>query len=154
MLKAIRRVPWNELEDSIGPAAATIPGLLNLVAWGDSATAESALEDLRDRVCQYGSFVHQATAPVVPFLFELARGPQVTCRPKVLGLLKDIGQARQWETAASTLVRSRGCAEHARWEREARTAVRAGLSIARHLENEPDAAVSEAASELTRALTA
>lgn len=71
----LARVPWDEIKDSKGSAEA-IPFLLNTVAWGDAATARAALQDLRERICQFGFVVEQATAATVPFLWELAELPR------------------------------------------------------------------------------
>ncbi|MCX4766980.1 hypothetical protein OG562_39665 [Streptomyces sp. NBC_01275] len=154
-LEDLGHVPWPEIKDSTGSAAA-IPHLLTTVARGDADTAGSALGQLRRRICQYGFVVDQATAATVPFLWELVRLPQVTCRADILRLLKSIADARQWESTAAAypkLLRHPG--NHVAWEREARLAVRAQRGVLRQLlaEPEPDTEVVRATTELAATLT-
>ncbi|MFF6994409.1 hypothetical protein ACFY93_05540 [Streptomyces sp. NPDC008313] len=153
-LKTVKRVPWSRLQDSNGPASAAIPALLNLVAWGNAAAAESALHDLRERVCQYGFVVQEATTATVPFLWELVQAPHITCRADVLTLLKDIYEARQWEDLVSAGPAPRGYEDRVRWERDAREAVRAGIAAAQALRGDPDTVIARAAAELAQALAA
>ncbi|MGW0580354.1 hypothetical protein ACWD25_31345 [Streptomyces sp. NPDC002920] len=119
LLDDLGHVPWPEIQDTTGSAAA-IPSLLTAVARGDADTAGRALGQLRRRICRYGFVVDQATAATVPFLWELVRLPQVTCRVEILRLLKSIADARQWETTAAAypkLLSHPG--DHVAWEREA-----------------------------------
>ncbi|MEU6095207.1 hypothetical protein [Streptomyces sp. NPDC047079] len=153
-LKGLEGVPWGTIKDSSGSAEA-IPRLLRTVARGDESAARAALGDLRARICQYGFVVDQATAATVPFLWELAKQPQVTCRVQIIHLLKCIAAARQWETTASVypkLLHHRH--NYVGWEREARSAVRADRGTLRQLLTEPDAALVEAATELASTLAA
>lgn len=151
-LKNVGKVPWDAIKDSSGSAGA-IPFLLHSVAWGDEATARAALGDLRERICQYGFVVEQATAATVPFLWELARLPQVTCRVQIVRLLKNIADARQWESTASVYPKLLNHHhDYVGWEREARRAVRADRGVLCELLTEPDAALVEAATELASTL--
>ncbi|MFF3501232.1 hypothetical protein [Streptomyces sp. NPDC003247] len=152
-LDRLAHVPWPEIKDSTGCAAA-IPFLLTAVARGDADAAGSALGQLRRRICQYGFVVGQATAATVPFLWELVRLPQVTCRVEILDLLKSIAAAHQWETTAAAypkLLRRRD--NYVEWEREARHAVRAERGTLRHLLDEPDHEIVRASRELAATLT-
>jgi hypothetical protein len=152
-LKDLGHVPWPTFKDSTGSAAA-IPSLLTTVARGDADTAGSALDQLRRRICQYGFVVDQATAATVPFLWELVRLPQVTCRVEILRLLKSIADARQWETTAAAYPKLlRHPDNHVAWERAARRAVRAQRGVLRHLLDEPDTEIVRASTELAAALT-
>ena len=151
-LKGLAYVPWPEIQDATGSAAA-IPALLTTVARGDAETAEGALAQLRRRICRYGFVVDEATAATVPFLWELVRLPQVTCRAEILRLLKSIADARQWETTAAAypkLLRHPG--NHVTWEREARRAVRAQRGVLRDLLGERDGDVVRATAELAATL--
>ncbi|MFF3846842.1 hypothetical protein [Streptomyces sp. NPDC002328] len=151
-LEDLGHVPWPEIKDSTGSAAA-IPILLTTVARGDADTAGSALGQLRQRICQYGFLVGQATAATVPFLWELVRLPQVTCRVEILQLLKSIAVARQWETTATAypkLLRRRE--NHVQWERDARHAVHAQRNVLHQLLAEPDGEVARASRELAATL--
>ncbi|MBT3150247.1 hypothetical protein HTV45_04980 [Streptomyces sp. CHD11] len=151
-LAALSRVPWAEMQDSTGSAAA-IPLLLNGIAWGDAGTALAALEDLRKRICQYGFVTEQATAAAVPFLWELAQLPHVTCRARIIGLLKAIADARQWEDTAAAYPKLLNHRENpVVWERAARKAVRARRGELNHLLTEPDTDIARASTELARAL--
>ena len=153
-LAALSRVPWRDIRDSTGSAAA-VPLLLNRVASGDDATARAALGELRKRICQYGLVVEQATAATVPFLWELARLPQVTCRAEIIELLRNIADARQWETTAAIYPKLLNHRENpVVWERQARQAVRARRGDLHRLLAEADAGteIARATTELARAL--
>ncbi|MER5428270.1 hypothetical protein [Streptomyces sp. NPDC002588] len=151
-LKDLGHVPWPEIQDTTGSAAG-IPALLTAVARGDAETADTALGQLRRRICQFGFVVDQATAATVPFLWELVRLPQVTCRADILRLLKSIADARQWETTATAypkLLRHPG--NHVAWEREARHAVRAQRAVLQDLLTDRDTEIAEAGRELAAAI--
>ncbi|MCX4917648.1 MULTISPECIES: hypothetical protein [unclassified Streptomyces] len=151
-LENLEHVSWEEIKDSSGSAQA-IPLLLNAVAWGDEPTARAALHDLRERICQYGFVVEQATAATVPFLWELVELPQVTCRVQIVQLLKDIADARQWERTARAYPKLLNRREnYVGWEREARQAVRARRGALQHLLDEPDTELVRVTTELASAL--
>ncbi|MEU6356577.1 hypothetical protein ABZ896_45945 [Streptomyces sp. NPDC047072] len=151
-LVSLGRIPWGEIQDSTGCAAA-IPLLLNSVAWGDPDTASAALGDLRKRICQYGFVVEQATAATVPFLWELAQLPQVSCRAQIIQLLRSIAGARQWESTAAVYPKLLNHRENpVVWERQARQAVRARSGVLRRLMDEDDTEIARATSELARTL--
>ncbi|MET9256315.1 hypothetical protein ACGFZL_16205 [Streptomyces sp. NPDC048182] len=151
-LAGLDRVPWEDIQDSSGCASA-IPRLLNSVAGGDAETARAALGDLRTRICQYGFVVEQATAATVPFLWELAQRPQVSCRAQIIRLLKCIADARQWETTATAYPKLLNHRENpVAWERAARQAVHDRRGVLARLLAEDDSEISTATSELARAL--
>ncbi|MFF7736377.1 MULTISPECIES: hypothetical protein [unclassified Streptomyces] len=153
-LPALDRVPWGEIQDSTGSAAA-IPHLLDGIARGDADTARSALDDLRKRICQFGFVVEQATAATVPFLWELAQQPQVTCRAQIIGLLKSIADARQWESTAAVYPKLLNHRENpVVWERAARQAVRARRDELGRLMADEDGEIARATTELARSLGA
>ncbi|MFC8516509.1 hypothetical protein [Streptomyces sp. NPDC057257] len=145
-------VSWRDIEDVSGSAAA-IPFLLAAVASGDAPAARDALDRLQHRICQYGFVVGQATAVTVPFLWDLAQRPQITCRAEILRLLRDIAGARQWATTAAVypkLHRHHGA--HIEWEHAARRAVRAERGAIARLLTERDADVVHATKELAATL--
>jgi hypothetical protein len=147
-LKNLDLVPWDDLRDSTGSAAG-VPHLLSAIAQEDEVTALSALAELRRRVCQFGFVVEQATAATVPFLWELARLPGVTCRRQVIELLTSIADARQWEDTAAAyprLLRHRD--NPVGWERRARQAVRDCGGQLRNLLTDEDTEVVRATAEL------
>ncbi|MDQ0779629.1 threonine synthase [Streptomyces aurantiacus] len=151
-LTAMDRVSWSEMRDSTGSATA-IPLLLGDVARGDAETATAALKDLRERICQYGFVVEQATAATVPFLWELAQLPQVTCRAQILRLLKNIADTRQWESIAGAYPKLLNHRENpAAWERAAREAVHAQQDALDVLASEDDTEIAHATTELARTL--
>ncbi|MFE9172276.1 hypothetical protein ACFYNZ_22835 [Streptomyces kebangsaanensis] len=151
-LSALERVPWSEIKDSTG-SAADIPLLLAGVACGDAVTARAALEELRRRICQYGFVVEQATAATVPFLWELAQLPRVTCRPQIIQLLKNIADARQWESVAAVYPKVLSRRENpVVWERRARQAVRARSGVLPTLLADRDQDIARATTELADAL--
>ncbi|MET9161306.1 hypothetical protein ABZX56_26565 [Streptomyces parvulus] len=152
LLAGLDGVPWGEIKDSSGSAAA-IPRLLRKVAWGDAEAARAALGDLRKRICQYGFVVDQATAATVPFLWELAQRPQVSCRAQIIQLLKNIADARQWETTATAYPKLLNHRENpVAWERAARQAVRARRDELEGLLAEDDSEITRATAELARTL--
>jgi hypothetical protein len=151
-LTAVGRVSWSEMRDSTGSATA-IPLLLSGVASGNTETATTALKDLRERICQYGFVVEQATAATVPFLWELAQLPQVTCRAQILHLLKNIADTRQWESIAGAYPKLLNHRENpAVWERAAREAVHAHQDALDVLMSDDDTEIAHATTELARAL--
>ncbi|CAL9280689.1 hypothetical protein [Streptomyces sp. R02] len=151
-LTALSQVPWADMQDSTGSAAA-IPLLLNGIAWGDAGTARASLDDLRKRICQYGFVTEQATAATVPFLWELAQLPHVTVRAGIIQLLKAIADARQWESTAAAYPKLLNRRENpVVWERAARQAVRARRGELNRLLAEPDTEIARASTELARAL--
>jgi hypothetical protein len=151
-LSALGQVPWSDIRDSTGSAAG-IPQLLRSVARGDAETARTALDDLRGRICQYGFVVEEATAATVPFLWELAQLPHVTCRLQIIQLLKNIADARQWESVAAVYPKLLNHRENpVVWERRARQAVRARRGALRTLLAEQDGEIARAGTELADAL--
>ncbi|GHD25242.1 hypothetical protein [Streptomyces galbus] len=143
-------VPWPEIKDCAGPASG-IPSLLTTLARGDEPAATSALAQLRDRVCRYGFVVDQATAPTVPFLWDLVQLPHLGCRARILRLLDEIAHARQWETTAATYPKLLHYPEdYVGWERAAREAVRAGRAVLDALLADPTTAADP---DLARAAT-
>lgn len=151
-LSALGQVPWGDIRDSTGSATA-IPQLLRSMARGDADTARTALDDLRARICQYGFVVEQATAATVPFLWELAQLPNVTCRPQIIQLLKNIAGARQWESVAAVYPKLLNHRENpVVWERRARQAVRARRGELPTLLAEQDGEIARASTELADAL--
>jgi hypothetical protein len=152
-LMDVTSVPWHELTDSSGSAAA-IPFLLAAIASGDPAAAESGLDRLGQRICQYDFVVGQATAAAVPFLWDLAEQPRVTCRTQILRLLRHIADARQWEITAAAYPKLRGGPDnYVEWESAARQAVRAQRGAIARLLTERDPEVVRATTELASALT-
>ncbi|GGT16734.1 hypothetical protein [Streptomyces chromofuscus] len=151
-LRTLGEVPWREIRDSTGSAAA-IPLLLDTIAWGGPEAADRALGELRDRICQYGFVVEQATAVTVPFLWELAQAPRVTCRARIIELLKSIADARQWEHTATAYPKLLNHREnHVVWERAARRAVHSRRGALRQLMAEGDTEITRACAELARSL--
>ncbi|GGL63111.1 hypothetical protein GCM10010129_03480 [Streptomyces fumigatiscleroticus] len=152
LLAQLDQVAWDRIQDSTGSAAA-VPLLLRSIAGSDPVAARVALEDLRKRICQYGFVVEQATAVTVPFLWELAQLPGVTCRAQIIQLLAGIADARQWEHIAAAYPKLLNRREnHAVWERAARQAVRARRGALKGLLAEEDAEITEATTELVRTL--
>ncbi|MFI5794545.1 hypothetical protein [Streptomyces sp. NPDC051677] len=152
-LKDLGHVPWPEIKDSTG-SAADIPDLLTTLARGDADSADHALGQLRRRICQFGFVVDEATAATVPFLWELVRLPQVTCRAEILRLLKSIADTRQWETTAAAYPKLlHHPDDYVGWERAARHAVHAQRDVLRQLLTEPDTEIVRATMELAETLT-
>ncbi|PWI20226.1 hypothetical protein DI272_00620 [Streptomyces sp. Act143] len=143
---------WGEIEDSSGSAAA-IPFLLAAIASGDEAAAHNALDRLRHRICRHGFVVGQATAVTVPFLWDLAQRPETPCRAEILGLLRNIADARQWETTAAAYPKLRRLhGDHIEWESAARRAVRAQRGVIPRLLAERDHELVDATKALASTL--
>jgi hypothetical protein len=148
----VDQVPWHEFKDSTG-SAEDIPLLLHAIAWGKPEAARAALQELRKRICQYGFVVEQATAATVPFLWELAQFPRVTCRAEIIELLGSIAAARQWEDTAAVYPKLLNHREnHVVWEREAREAVQSRRGLIGRLPVCESADIARATRELARAL--
>ncbi|MFD5751746.1 hypothetical protein [Streptomyces sp. NPDC127033] len=91
-----------------------------------------AVDDLGDAICALGFVVGEATAPTVPFLLELIRSPDVTCKAELSDLLGRICRTGQWHSAAAaTWDRKHDTSNRQQpgWEAAARTAVYAGRSV-------------------------
>ncbi|MFC8342692.1 hypothetical protein [Streptomyces sp. NPDC057280] len=150
-LRDVGLVPWGDIEDSTGSAAA-IPYLLAAIASGDEGAAQDALARLRHRICRHGFVVAQATAVTVPFLWDLVRRPQTTCRAQILRLLRNIADARQWETTAAAYPKLRRHGHHVEWESAARRAVRGGRGAIPGLLAERDLELVDATKALASTL--
>lgn len=152
-LRDVALVPWSDIEDVSGSAAA-IPYLLAAIASGDKAATQNALERLRHRICRHGFVVGQATAVTVPFLWDLAQRPQTTCRVQILRLLRNIADARQWETTAAAYPKlRRRHGDHIEWESAARRAVHAQRSVIPRLLAEHDNELVNATEALATTLS-
>ncbi|MFJ6849287.1 hypothetical protein ACIQM3_01915 [Streptomyces sp. NPDC091271] len=134
ILRDMRHVQWHELRHAQG-SASQVPGLLSLIAWGDSESAEDALSDLGQWIGAMAVF--DATVATVPFLWELAAMETVKDRVGVLGLLGTI--------------LAHGHAHHPEWTRDAHLAVLAGRATAERLATDGDPAVNAAAGTLLTA---
>lgn len=151
-LTTVDQIDWHEIKDSTGSADG-IPALLHTIAHGDDDRARQALGQLRERICQYGFVVEQATAATVPFLWELAQLPHVACRAQILELLAGIAAARQWEDTAAVYPKLLNHREnYVVWERKAREAVRSRRGLIRHLAPDGSPEIARAAEELARTL--
>ncbi|MFI8191625.1 hypothetical protein ACIF8T_22870 [Streptomyces sp. NPDC085946] len=134
VLKGMNRVPWHELTHAYG-SAQRVPGLLSRVAWGDVRTSTDALGDLGLWLGELAVF--DATVAAVPFLWDLAVAPAVTCRPGVIELLQAILE--------------HGAAQH-EVQYAAHRAVLSGERTVTLLTGDEDPAVRAAASELAAAI--
>jgi hypothetical protein len=151
-LRDVNLVSWREIEDSSGSAAA-IPFLLAAIASDDVAAAHNALDRLQHRICRFGFVVGQATAVTVPFLWDLAQRPQTTCRVRILQLLRNIAEARQWETTAAAYPKlRRHHGRYVEWECAARRAVRDQRGALVRLLAERDSELVHATEELATTL--
>ncbi|MFF4275768.1 hypothetical protein [Streptomyces sp. NPDC001536] len=152
-LHDVALVPWSDIEDVSGSAAA-IPYLLAAIASGDEAATQNALDRLRHRICRHGFVVGQATAVTVPFLWDLAQRPQTTCRAQILRLLRNIADARQWETTAAAYPKlRRRHGDDIEWESAARRAVHAQRGVIPRLLAENDNELLDATEALASTLT-
>jgi hypothetical protein len=106
-LARLGEVDWAAL------GAPELPDRLRAVASADRGDALAALEEVRARVWHEGT-VYEPAAPLVPFLVELARAPEVLVRPPLLQLLAFVftgepppehALGRAWVDAARLAVR-------------------------------------------------
>ncbi|CAM5675097.1 hypothetical protein [Streptomyces aurantiogriseus] len=154
LLKGVARVRWSELRDAQGTPAGGIPPLLSRIAYGGEDTARLAIDELGDLVCALGFVLGEATAPAVPFLFELAGAPQVPCKAELLELLESICRADNWHSSAAAAggPKRTGFQEQPTWEVAARAAVHAGRPVVEGIASSVRPEEAEAARKLLRAM--
>lgn len=134
LLKTLGQVPWQQLQHAYGPAT-DVPGLLRKVASGGDSEREQALRELWGNVWHQGT-VYEASAPVVPYLSELARADNLPTqiRASLLLLIGSIAGGSSYLDVHASLVRAgltdeeqKQLAQELKWVRAARQAVAAEL---------------------------
>ena len=76
MLEGLERIDWERLTHAYGPAG-EVPGWIRELTSDDAAVRKRAFDVLEGSICHQGSR-YRASAPAVPFLFELLTHPGVT----------------------------------------------------------------------------
>jgi hypothetical protein len=85
MLKGVDRVNWGRLTHAYGPAD-DVPGWLRALTARDAEARTNAIRSLHATICHQGSR-YRASAPAVPFLFELLESPRTQGKEHLVELL-------------------------------------------------------------------
>jgi HEAT repeat protein len=96
MLEGLSKVPWGRLSHAYGPAA-DVPGYVRQLLDSDEKVRRDAMKALRYTVAHQGSR-YRATAPAVPFVFEVLEDPQTRDRDWLIELLLGfaVGNPEWW----------------------------------------------------------
>lgn len=149
MLAGLDQVPWKRLSHACGRAT-DLPAILRALAAPEESVRQEALFELETRIHHQGS-IYEATAAVVPFLYEMAQDSSMPDRIHVLYLLAGISE--EWTPEmrdhqadpASTPLRLRAVVERGVQERPhrqaAHQAVEDGFPVLKDLLQDPDITV-------------
>lgn len=92
MLDDLDAVPWQSLRHALGNAS-NVPRLLRALAASDHEERQSALKELFACLLHQGS-VNEATAPAVPFLFQLLASDGTPERNWIAFLIASLGDGK------------------------------------------------------------
>lgn len=94
MAKSLNEIPWDDLQDSCGPASG-IPRAIQALHSEDESEREGAAEELAMGLCHQLSSVAEATSYAIPFLIDACSlGPPAT-QLRAVQLLAHIARVRQ-----------------------------------------------------------
>ncbi|WP_165232632.1 HEAT repeat domain-containing protein [Aquisphaera insulae] len=93
LLDGLDDVDWGRLSHAYGRAG-DVPGFLRALASPDPEGRRKGLGDLRWTICHQGSR-YRASAPAVPFLFEVLEAPGTQDRAAIVGLLASLAVGYQ-----------------------------------------------------------
>ena len=88
MLEGLERIDWGRLTHAYGPAG-EVPGWIRELTSDDAAVRKRAFDLLEGSICHHGSR-YRASAPAVPFLFELLESPSAKDRVRLIRLLTNL----------------------------------------------------------------
>lgn len=88
MFEGLDRIDWGRLTHAYGPAD-DVPGRIRELASADAAVRKAGFENLHATICHQGSR-YRASAPAVPFLFELLETPGAHDRARLVQLLEGL----------------------------------------------------------------
>src|SRR5262245_2127363 len=88
MLEGLDRVDWGRLTHAYG-CADDVPCRIRALASDDTEGRRTAWNDLRATICHQGAR-YRASAPAVPFLFELLEAPGAQDKGALIGLLEGL----------------------------------------------------------------
>lgn len=88
MLEGLDRIDWDRLAHAYGPAG-DVPGWIRSLASADAEARGAALDSLRATICHQGSR-YRASAPAVPFLFEILEAPGAPGKAGLIRLLEGL----------------------------------------------------------------
>lgn len=168
MLDGLDRVDWDRLTHAYGPAG-DVPGRLRALTSPDPKARAEACEGLHATICHQGSR-YRASAPAVPFLFEILESPGTADRVSLIRLLEglavgypewhvrrgfdpveahadadELGDPAAARAAEPDDEEDEDAPRIALWRRDAYEAVRDGLEIFQRLTRDPERAVRLAA---------
>ena len=97
MLEGLDKIDWGSLRHGNG-SAADVPKLLRDLISTDKKTQSSAILELFGNIWRHGK-VYEATAPAVPFLYEVLENPSCFERFSVVWLLGAIANGNSYHPA-------------------------------------------------------
>src|SRR5436853_6116689 len=86
MLTGLNRVNWNRLTHAHGPAG-DVPARIRALTSRDAKVRQNAVNGLANTIFHQGSR-YRASAPTVPFLFELLKARNTKGKPAIIHLLE------------------------------------------------------------------
>jgi hypothetical protein len=124
MLEGLNKVDWESVRHSNGPAA-DVPKLLLDLLSKDRKAQSRAIHDLFGTIWYHGR-VYEATAPVVPFLYEILENPACFERFSIVWLLGAIANRGSYSLAHNSENKNEEEKEML-WAKNAHGAVRQGV---------------------------
>jgi len=92
VLEKLDDIAWETLKHAYGQAG-DIPDAIRGLTSPDPEIWVAAVQTLYDALCHQTCTIYEATAPSIPFLFELMTDPTVRCRGNIIHLVGDMARA-------------------------------------------------------------
>jgi hypothetical protein len=121
MLEGLNKVDWQKIRHHNGPAG-NVPKLLQDLLSNDKKTQSLAILQLFDTIWHHGT-VYEATAPAVPFLYEILQSPLCFERFSIVWLLGAIANGSSEHLSQHPEKED----EELVWAKNAHSAVRQGV---------------------------
>jgi len=135
MLEGLDKIDWKNVRYFNGPAF-DVPKLLRNLLSNDKKDQSSAILELFDKIWHHGT-IYEATAKVVPFLYEVLQNPSCSERFSILWLLGVIAKGRSHHQD-SPLEQKNEVEKEIVWAKDAHDAVRQGVKTVLGLLGEGD----------------
>ena len=135
MLKDLGKVDWENLRHNNGPATDVPKHLRDLIS-KDRKTQSLAIHNLFSTIWRHGT-VYEATAKVVPFLYEILENPSCFEKFSILWLLGAIANGNSYQQVHSPEETNEVDQEMV-WVKNAHVAVRQGVKTVLGLLSEKD----------------